>query len=498
MIDLRNYQQKCLDFLDSFEGKRVCIGSPTGSGKTVLFTFYTHSELLKGKSTLILVHRKELLEQTRKILKNHFDVNPVCIVAGKKIKFDKNKKVYLGMVETVFRRKALLEELKANIDNLIIDECHLMSFFKVIENFKKIIGFTATPQIIKKNDCLKNYYNLLYEVTSIDELIENNYLMKPLTYAPIGLVKDAAKMQLRTSMGDFNELDQERGIIKIFGSVIKNIEKFKKNRTLIFHPSIALSKKVNDSLNGLGYESYHLDGKTPEIERDCIKKRLKESRDAIINNVGVLTTGFDEPLIETVILSRLTKSENLFIQMVGRGSRIAEGKDNFILLDLFGNSCRLGLWEQKRDWGRKFSWFKEEEEEKKLAPVKICPECEHVEPAQAKVCSVCGFNFAARAEEMKIQIEQELILMEEVKMQDKFKLIIEEVKEKKYNNYAALYRIVDYILLEKGKRPLEEATPDLLEGLKAWIEALKEAGINKRFDSWHKNFIYDAYENKIK
>ena len=496
MIKLRDYQLDCLAYLDDFKRERLCVGSPTGSGKTVLFSYFAASQLVQNKKTLILVHRKELLEQTRKIFINQFDYNPTLIMAGQKTIYQPDQSIYLGMVETVFRREKLLIELRENIDNLIVDECHLANFFKLIEGFKRVIGFTATPQIVKKNDCLQNYYKELYEVISINQLIEENHLVSPTTYAPKDLVQKAKRMSLGVSMGDFKESDQEREINKIYSDVIDSIDKFKQGRTLIFHPSIALSKKVSQTLNNLGYESYHLDGETSNNEREFIKQRLKDGSETIVNNCGVLTTGFDEPRIETIVLNRLTKSENLFIQMVGRGSRTAPeiNKDKFILLDLYGNSLRLKLWEAYRDWQAKFSSIKESKDGE--APVKVCPQCEAVVPAPTKVCPHCGYDFESEEKEANLKKQNELVLLRESTIREKAQSVMELIKERGHKPFSALYKIVDFVFNTRENKTETEIEKELMVGLEAWCHENK--GDPKiRFNHWYKNKIIEIYKEKI-
>jgi superfamily II DNA or RNA helicase len=491
-MQLRDYQFDCLEYLDSFDGDRLCVAAPTGAGKSLIMSYYAANELYKGNKTLLLVHRKELLEQTRKIFVKQFNYHPTLIIAGQKTVFQENQSIYLGMVETVFRRRDLLKELNENIDVLINDESHLASFFKLLEGFKKVVGFTATPQIVKKEDCLKNYYKTLYEVTTVPKLLEQGFLVPPATYAPIELVKKAKKMDLSTSMGDYRESDQEREINEVFADVIDSIKKYKRGRTLIFHPTVALSKKVSHVLNSLGFESYHLDGETKDDEREFIKRRLDEGSEVTVNNCGVLTTGFDEPKIETVVLNRLTKSENLLIQMVGRGSRLAKDKTNFILLDLFGNTIRLGLWQAERDWQARFTKIKKTKEGE--APVKSCPKCDSVVPIQCKKCPECGHDFEAEEKQARLKVSQELALMQEASIKEKAALVMEEIRERGYKPFAALYRIARYIKQKSKNKTDEQVEAELMIALQAWCEENKDNS-KIRFNRWYKEKIVEIYKS---
>jgi superfamily II DNA or RNA helicase len=245
----------------------------------------------------------------------------------------------------------------------------------------------------------------------------------------------------------------------------------------------------------LGYESYHLDGETPNNEREFIKQRLKEGSETIVNNCGVLTTGFDEPRIETVVLNRLTKSENLFIQMAGRGSRTAVdiGKEKFILLDLYGNSVRLNRWEAHRDWQRKFESIKESKNGE--APVKLCPQCEAVVPAQAKTCPHCGFEFAKEEEEAELTRKQELVILRETTIREKAQQAMELVKTRGYKPFSALYKIVEFVFKDSHGKGWNEIENELLVGLRQWCDENK-GNPKIKFNQWYKDRIMEIYRQK--
>jgi type I site-specific restriction-modification system R (restriction) subunit len=99
-----------------------------------------------------------------------------------------------------------------------------------------------------------------------------------------------------------------------------------------------------------GYEIRHLDNTHNEQERREILEWFKSKPDAVLTSVSILTTGFDEPSVETIIINRATKSLTLYHQMIGRGSRIFGEKKDFNVIDLGNNAKRFGLWEQHIDW----------------------------------------------------------------------------------------------------------------------------------------------------
>ncbi|MEL6868110.1 MAG: helicase-related protein, partial [Bacteroidota bacterium] len=126
------------------------------------------------------------------------------------------------------------------------------------------------------------------------------------------------------------------------------------NKTLIFNNGINTSKMVYDTFKRAGYDVRHLDNSNTKQQRAAILQWFKEKPGAILSSVSILTTGFDEPTIETIILNRATRSLTLYFQMIGRGSRIIPGKSTFDVIDLGNNVARFGLWSNDIDWQKIF------------------------------------------------------------------------------------------------------------------------------------------------
>jgi superfamily II DNA or RNA helicase len=129
----------------------------------------------------------------------------------------------------------------------------------------------------------------------------------------------------------------------------------KGTKTLIFNNGINTSKQVYMMFREAGYDIKHLDNTNNEQERKEILQWFHETPNAVLSSVSILTTGFDEPTVETIILNRATKSLTLYHQMIGRGSRIIPGKDIFNVIDLGNNAKRFGLWESYIDWQEIFA-----------------------------------------------------------------------------------------------------------------------------------------------
>jgi superfamily II DNA or RNA helicase len=125
-------------------------------------------------------------------------------------------------------------------------------------------------------------------------------------------------------------------------------------KTLIFNNGIKTSQNVCDTFQNAGYNVRHLDNKNTATERREILRWFKETPDAILTSVGILTTGFDEPSVESIILNRATRSLTLYFQMIGRGSRVFGEKKDFTVIDLGNNVARFGLWEAHINWNHIF------------------------------------------------------------------------------------------------------------------------------------------------
>jgi type I site-specific restriction endonuclease len=137
----------------------------------------------------------------------------------------------------------------------------------------------------------------------------------------------------------------------MLGKLMEAYEEIAKGtKTLIFNNGISTSRYVYEVFKKAGYNIRHLDNKNTASERQDILKWFSETPDAILTSVSILTTGFDEPTVETIILNRATRSLTLYFQMIGRGSRILPDKDEFTVVDLGNNMARFGKWDAPIDW----------------------------------------------------------------------------------------------------------------------------------------------------
>jgi superfamily II DNA or RNA helicase len=347
--------------------KRVILCLPTGAGKTVIFSDIAAKAAAKGKRVAILTHRRELLTQAGRL--NSCDIL---------------------MVETLNNQIKRGLDL-SQYDLLVIDEAHIGNFRKVLEGFKGfVIGATATPV---SNPPLKDSYNAIVCPVGIESLITDNWLAVPKTYAmhPV----DTSK--LATARGEYTEasLDDAFNRPKVYEGVVQEFVKgWADKKAIVF--CVNISATINTAIEfikqlGAG-RVWGVHSKQSPQERERIIAEFSASKNGILVNCGIATTGFDCPDIEVVVINRATKSVALWLQMVGRASRRTPNKSAFTILDFGENVTRLGFWQEPRDWAHLFENPKKKGEG--VAPVKDCQACGFVAYASARICANCGAEFA--------------------------------------------------------------------------------------------------------
>lgn len=339
------------------ESYNILYQLPTGGGKTVIFSEIAKRYIQEtNNKVLILTHRIELSKQTSNTLTEIGVKNKVINSAVKEIPNQEDYTCYVAMVETLNNRLKENELNMKNIGLVIVDEAHYNSFRKLFKYFKKcdILGVTATPLSSNIKLPMKDTYNELIVGHSIAELIDKGFLAKATTYSyNVGL--GALRIGIN---GDYTVKSSE--VVYIDYAMQEKLiyayeERAKDKKTLIFNNGINTSKYVYESFKRAGYDNIrHLDNKHNDAERKEIINWFRETSNAIITSVGILTTGFDVPDIEAIILNRATRSLTLYHQMIGRGSRVTKSKKEFSVVDMGNNVARFGLWAEKVDWNLVF------------------------------------------------------------------------------------------------------------------------------------------------
>ena len=287
-----------------------------------------------------------------------FEVNNKVINSKVKELPDQDQyKCFVAMVETLNNR---LNDDKLELKDIglvIIDEAHYNSFRKLFKFFEKcfILGVTATPLSSNIKLPMKDNYKRLIVGDDISTLIKNGFLSKAEIYN-----YDVSLNTLKIGInGDYTVKSSEALYTNSLmqGKLMHAYEDMSKGKkTLIFNNGINTSKEVYHTFKKAGYNIRHLDNTCSKQERKEILKWFKHTPDGILTSVSILTTGFDEPTVESVILNRATRSLTLYFQMIGRGSRVLQNKNSFLVLDLGNNVVRFGPWDQSVDWQHIFRY----------------------------------------------------------------------------------------------------------------------------------------------
>lgn len=473
-MTLRPYQERFINNIAArlATTKRVVAQLATGGGKTVCFAAICDRFTARNSTDiLILVHREELLHQASRAIS--LPTQP--IVAG--MRTIPQARVYVAMVETAYKR---LHQFN-NIGLVIVDECHIGNFTKVIEHFSSqyIIGFTATPLAARKTNPLRNYFDDIICGIDIPELIEHGYLCPELTYSAAQIV-DRAKLKMKA--GDFDQA-QMAAAYKNPKYIETTVNAYKQHslgrKTIIFNCNVEHSQAVNAAFCAAGFNSRHLDADSPD--RAATLEWFANTPDAILNNIGIATTGFDQPDIETVIVNKATASMPLWLQMCGRGARPHAVKLAFTIIDLGGNCMTHGLWSSPRNWSDIF--HNPKKPGNGVAPVKECPDCGALLHTAVRLCD-CGHVFPVIAPK-----DEKIDKFIQVSKAIDIKKLIEANAHHK--EYRSLFVLVEQVF-NKAVRIFHNITPqqhiqiekEIHELARLWCREKK-----RKFNAFHRDLV---------
>jgi len=421
----------CRGIVDSIEIKKsdkVIGEAPTGFGKTVvsaaLLDYYTNQVKVP---TMFFVNRIELVQQS--IHKFSCIENQLSVIkAGSIYKhlFKPERPCQLTMLQTWYSQRKNFENLKPEV--ILIDEVHegwntgRMSTLLEMYPEAKIIGLSATP-IDDKGVLLKGFDDHIrtVQVKDLQKMINPvnglPFLAKDINYMPAD--HDYSHVKMRGSDYDADELAEECSQDYLVKNVVDLHKKdFRNLKTLVFCVNIKHAEVLNQQFRDQGYLSAVLHSNMKNSDRQRILKLHKEGRLDVLLNVGILTTGYDDPSLQCIILAYPTQSLRKLIQMLGRGGRIQEGKTEFVVIDFGGNirSNKHGTWSAERHY-----------ENHKLTRESVydsivCPECFCVieEKPVDRRCPECGFLITKQVEEREVKEKeykeaQELVRIQEIK-----------------------------------------------------------------------------------
>lgn len=344
-MELRPYQQEAKDAIfDQWASgvNKTLLVLPTGCGKTIVFAKVTEDCVRNGDRVLILAHRGELLEQAADKILQTTGLN-CAVEKAEQSCLGSWFRITVGSVQSLMRETRLARFPEEYFDTIIIDEAHHCisdSYQRVLGHFPeaKVLGVTATPDRGDMKNLGQVFESLAYEYT-LPKAIKEGYL-SPIKAVTIPLRVDLTGVGVQS--GDFKAGDLGTALDPYLEQIASEMENYcMEKKTVVFLPLVKTSQKFRDILVSYGFRAAEVNGESQdrvEVLRDFAAGKYN-----VLCNSMLLTEGWDCPDVDCVVVLRPTKVRSLYCQMVGRGTRLAPGKDHLLLLDFLWHTERHEL-----------------------------------------------------------------------------------------------------------------------------------------------------------
>ncbi len=345
MFQLRPYQaeakQAILSAWDDGYQKTLLV-LPTGCGKTVVFSSVAENQVDKGHRVLIMAHRGELLSQAADKLKEASGLDS-ALEKAESTSLGSFLPVTVGSVQTLAQERRLARFPSDYFQDIIVDEAHHClsdSYKRVLSHFPdaNILGVTATPDRGDMRNLGEFFDSKAYEY-SMSDAIREGYLC-PIKAQLIPLELDIGNVGITS--GDYNVGEIGHALEPYLKQIAHEMNTYCKGRkTVVFLPLIATSQKFCQMLNDIGLSAAEVNGNSED--RTEILSDFEAGKYDVLCNSMLLTEGWDCPSVDCIVILRPTKVRSLYQQMVGRGMRLAPGKDHLLLLDFLWMTERHDL-----------------------------------------------------------------------------------------------------------------------------------------------------------
>lgn len=391
LAPLRPHQSQSLDDLrDALRSgaRRVVLKAPTGWGKTVAAAHIVTGIRQRSKRVTFCVPTLGLVDQTfERFVENGIDPSDMGVIQADHPWRRAHAPVQIATAQTLTRRELPLTDV------VVIDEAHIRH--EVYDRWMAerpdmiFVGMTATPWA----KGMGRRWQRLVKSISLSELIRLGFLTPFRVFAPSH--PDLAGVKIVA--GDFHEgqLAERMNKPQLVADIVQTwIEHGQDRPTLCFATGLNHARAIRDRFAEFGIGVAYVDADTPRTERDAIGRKLAAGEVKVAVNVGTLTTGIDWD-VRCISLARPTKSEILFVQMMGRGLRTADGKQDLLIFDHSDTHQRLGfvtdIDHDELDMGKpgKTRHGKCTKVENVLLPT-CCPTCVALMPVGERVCGECG------------------------------------------------------------------------------------------------------------
>lgn len=426
-LELRDYQRAAIEALYSYlerEDGNALVVLPTGSGKSLVMAELVRDACVSWPDhrprILILAHVKELLEQNSREIRAHYPECDLGIYSAGLNCRDSRNQVLVASIQSVYRRAFDL----GRFDLILVDEAHLiprtsdtmyqtfLTNARLMNPAVRVIGLTATDYRLDSGRLTDGedafFHKVVYEA-NVGDLIRQGYLCRVSTFRT-STHFDVSGVHVRGGEFISGELAKVVDVDPLTKAAVKEMIEAGKDRLawLVFCSSVAHAEHVCAALNAAWIPSGVVTADTSLEERAEMVRNFKAGHLRALCNMNVFTTGFNVPHVDLIALLRPTKSPGLYVQMVGRGTRNAPGKQNCLILDFGQNIERFGPIDALVvERGR-------EKEGTGEAPVKECPDCHAYVLIAALLCD-CGHEFPKREVKVAPVPSRKAVLADDVK-----------------------------------------------------------------------------------
>lgn len=422
-MELRWYQKEAIDAIRNYTGRAGVVNLPTGAGKSIVIAQAVADTLAHDGRVLNAIHNGDLVRQNGAAIERLIG-QPVGIVSASVGRKDWAKSAVVCSVGSAFRYAASA----GKFDRVIIDECHLVNsdpktmYGQLLSGIRQanpdvqLIGLSATPW--RMDGPLVGtgvFEDEIYSAGTPDafaRLLGNEYL-SPLVSGPVSVIDmDGVKL---AANGDYSEDAASHRIEPLLPRLVPRMLKDSEGRRkgIVFAPTVRCAKMIVELLKQYGETCAIVTGETPKGERkDLIDAFRNRNAFRWMVSVSALTTGFDVPDIDVLACFRPTKSSALWVQILGRGTRIHPDKIDCLVLDYTDNTGRCGPIDNPKIPQRRAKGCGE-------AIKKPCPVCESQCTSSARQCAVCGhiFDIHTKSEHVLANAEPPMSVLPSRKME---------------------------------------------------------------------------------
>lgn len=403
---LRPYQRGAVDaafaWCAQWEGNPLIV-VPTGGGKSLIMGTLAAEALANAPGTrvLILAHRAELIKQNVRAVSSVMPLAAIGVYSAGLKRRETGAPVIVAGIQSISRHAY---ELGA-VDLVLVDEAHLVPsaddtmYRKFVQACRlqnpnvRLVGLTATPYRLGSGLLHRGknalFTDIAYEAP-IRELIADGYLSRLISKATLTRLNVQG---VGTRGGEFvaSQLEAAVDVADTTAAVVREVQACagQRNKVLVFCAGVQHAEHVADAFQDAGWQAAAVHGELPTFDRADRLEQFRGGALRVLTSVDVLTTGYDEPSIDCIVLLRPTKSTGLYVQMVGRGFRLYPSKADTLVLDFAGNVARHGPVDDvvPRKVGSDGT---------ATTPTKTCPKCREIVSAALRVCPTCSYQWPER------------------------------------------------------------------------------------------------------